>query len=98
VRGIAMNEQPLDEPGVRGPDLKTRALTVLWPAFMMAGVLEMLEFALVDPQQLHGWGVDASAWPRAAVYTLAFGVFWAAIAAASAVSLWLATPERRAID
>jgi hypothetical protein len=56
-----MNEQPLDEPGLRGPDWKTRALTVLWPAFMMAGVLEMLVFALVDPQQLHGWGVDASA-------------------------------------
>ena len=93
-----MNEPLPEEPGVRGPDLKTRALTVLWPAFMMAGVLETLVFALVDPQQLHGWGVDASTWPRAAVYTLAFGVFWVAIAAASAVSLWLATPERRALD
>lgn len=78
-------------PGT-GPDFKTRVLTVLWPAFMMAGVLEMLVFALVDPQQLHGWGVDASLWPRGAVYTLAFFTFWAAIAVASAVSLWLAAP------
>lgn len=75
-----------------GPDLKTRVLTVLWPAFMMAGVLEMLVFALVDPQQLHGWGVDASSWPRGAVYTLAFLTFWVAIAVASAISLWLAAP------
>jgi hypothetical protein len=84
---------PLD-----GPDFKTRVLTVLWPAFMMAGVLEMLVFALVDPQQLHGWGADASAWPRGAVYTLAFFVFWLAIALASALSLWLATPDRRSGD
>ena len=61
----------------------------------MAGVLEMLVFALVDPAQLQGWGVDASAWPRPAVYTLAFFIFWLAIGVASAVSLWLATPPRR---
>lgn len=73
---------------------RARWLTVLWPAFLMAGVLEMLVFALVDPDQLHGWGVDASAWPRPAVYTLAFFVFWLAIAVASAISLWLATPPR----
>jgi hypothetical protein len=83
------------QPGFAEPDFKTRALTVLWPAFVMAGVLEMLVFALVDPQQLHGWAVDAAAWPRAAVYTLAFFVFWLCISGASAVSVWLATPEHR---
>lgn len=74
------------------PPARARWLTVLWPAFLMAGVLEMLVFAFVDPDQLHGWGVDASAWPREAVYTLAFFTFWLAIAVASAISLWLATP------
>lgn len=74
------------------PQLKVRLLTVLWPSFLMAGVLEMFVFALVDPQQLHGWSIDASAWPRGAVYTVAFFVFWAATAAAAAISLWLALP------
>jgi hypothetical protein len=73
-----------------GPDLKARVMTVLWPAFLVAGVLEMLVFAFVDPHSLHGWGVDSSAWSATAVYSLAFLVFWAFIAAASAISLWLA--------
>lgn len=73
-----------------GPDLKTRVMTVLWPAFLVAGVLEMLVFAFVDPHSLQGWGVDSSAWSATAVYTVAFLMFWAFIAAASAISLWLA--------
>lgn len=79
-------------PGATEPGLTTRALIVLWPAFLAAGVLEMVVFALVDPQQLHGLGIDAATWPRGAVYSIAFLVFWLAVAAASAVSLWLATP------
>lgn len=82
-----------------GPDLKARVMTVLWPAFLMAGVLEMLVFAFVDPHSLHGWGVDSAAWSATAVYTLAFLVFWVFIAAASAISLWLsgsvALPDSR---
>jgi hypothetical protein len=71
------------------PDSKTRALTVLWPAFLMAGVLEMLVFALVDPHQLHGWGIDSADWPAGAVYTIAFLLFWCVIAAAAAAAVWL---------
>jgi hypothetical protein len=66
-----------------------RALIVLWPAFLAAGVLEMLVFALVDPSELQRLG-DGAALSRQAIYTLAFFVFWAAIAAAAAVSVWLA--------
>jgi uncharacterized membrane protein YdjX (TVP38/TMEM64 family) len=79
----------MDTP-TEGPDLKARVMTVLWPAFLVAGVLEMLVFAFVDPQGLHGWGVDSSVWSPTAVYTVAFLVFWAFIAAASAITLWLA--------
>jgi hypothetical protein len=64
-------------------------VTVLWPAFLMAGVMEMLVFALVDPDQLHGWGVDLSSWPAAAVYTVAFFLFWGIIAVASGMAVWL---------
>lgn len=69
-----------------------RVLTILWPAFVMAGVLVVLVFAQVDPAELHGFGASAATWSRQAVYSVAFLVFWAVIAAASAVTFWLAQP------
>lgn len=78
----------MDEP-LSQPDLKARAATVLWPAFLMAGVLEMLVFAVVDPHQLRASSFDSADWPAGAVYTLAFLLFWAVIAAASAIAVWL---------
>ena len=72
--------------------MKQRALTVLWPAFLMAGVLEVLVFAQVDPGELHGLGEPGAAWSPQAIYSVAFLAFWVVIASASAISLWLATP------
>jgi hypothetical protein len=69
------------------------ALQVLWPAFVAAGVLELLVFAHVDPSDVHtlaGAPIDLS---RQAVYTLSFFGFWAVIAAAGAVSSWLRQRE-----
>ena len=57
-------------------------LAILWPAFLMAGVLEMLVFALVDPATLRWMGGELLPLAPQAVYTLAFFVFWAVIAAA----------------
>ncbi len=71
-----------------------RALTVLWPAFVMAGVTEMLVFALLDPQALHWFDGEAIPLSRQAIYTFAFLVFWALISVASAVTLWLGTARR----
>ena len=51
---------------------------IVWPAFLVAGVLEMLVFALVDPEGLHWFGGEPLELSRTAVYTLAFFVFWAA--------------------
>jgi hypothetical protein len=70
-----------------------RILNILWPAFVMAGMLEILVFAQIDPSELHGFGSTAGAWSPQAIYTLAFFVFWANIAIASAVTLWLAPPR-----
>ncbi|MFO1220996.1 MAG: hypothetical protein U1E89_21755 [Burkholderiaceae bacterium] len=75
--------------GTSGPELKTRVVTVLWPAFLMAGVLEMLVFAVVDPRHLSGWGFDISDWSAAAVYTVSFFVFWGVIGVAAAMAVWL---------
>lgn len=71
-----------------------RTLTVLWPSFVMAGVLETLVFALVDPATLTWFGGPPVELPRQAVYTLSFFVFWAVIAAAGALTAMLSREVR----
>ena len=73
-------------PPRRAEAVTRAALQVLWPAFLMAGVLEISVFALVDPSELHWPGgamIDVS---RQAVYSLAFLAFWAVVAVASAIT------------
>ena len=73
--------------------MKARALLVLWPAFIAAGVLEMLVFALIDPADLHWFGGAAITWSAQAVYTVGFLLFWAIISMATAMtSLLLRAP------
>ncbi|XVJ71835.1 MAG: hypothetical protein HEQ39_10975 [Rhizobacter sp.] len=76
---------------------KHRVLIILWPAFLMAGVLEMIVFALVNPGDLHGLGFEALGWSNQAVYTVAFLVFWAVISAAGAMT-WLLHQSEEAIN
>ena len=67
-------------------------MNVAWPSFLMASVLEMLVFALVDPHDLLASGsipLDLSA---TGVYSLAFLLFWAVIGAAGALEHWLSRP------
>ena len=54
--------------------LKHRIMWIFWPAFMLAGVLEILVFAMVDPHDLHWFGLSLDL-PRQAVYTLGFFAF-----------------------
>jgi hypothetical protein len=70
-----------------------RWMTILWPAFLMAGVLEMLVFALIDPADLH-WHGAALDWSRPAVYTAAFFVFWAVVSAATFLTAVLSGSDR----
>ena len=69
--------------------LAQRMMWIAWPAFLLAGVIEMLVFALVDPQSLHWFG-HPLALSREAVYTLAFFVFWVLTMASSALTTLLA--------
>lgn len=55
--------------------LSQRMMWIAWPAFLMAGVLEMLVFAMVDPQDLHWFG-QAIQLSRQGVYTVSFFAFW----------------------
>lgn len=74
--------------------MKQRVLTILWPAFLMAGVLEMLVFVVVDPNELRWFGGEALDWSTQAVYTVTFLIFWGVIAIAGALSALLeASPD-----
>lgn len=66
-----------------------RLMWIAWPAFLVAAVLEMIVFALVDPSELH-WGGQALGWSRQTVYTVTFFVFWFAAMASSALTTLLA--------
>ena len=56
--------------------LKKKLMWIAWPAFLTACVLELLIFALIDPQDLH-WAGQPLPLSRQGVYTAAFFVFWA---------------------
>ena len=62
-----------------------RLMWIAWPAFLMAGVVEMLIFAVVDPDNLHWFGQPLQL-SREGMYTLAFFVFWIIIMASSALT------------
>lgn len=62
------------------------AMAVAWPSFLMAGVLEILVFSVVDPGQLHWFGGAAIESSASTVYSVAFIVFWAVISAAGVMS------------
>lgn len=65
-----------------------RILRVLWPSFLVAAVAELLVFAVLDPADLHVFGVPVQA-GRMTVYTIGFFVFWAVGAAAAALTVFL---------
>lgn len=66
-----------------------RTMQILWPAFVAAGVLEMLVFAVIDPGELRWFGGAPIGWSAQAVYSVTFGIFWAVIATAGAASALL---------
>lgn len=74
--------------------MRTRRLMwIVWPAFLVAGLLEMLVFAVVDPQDLH-WAGQALPLSSQGIYTLAFFVFWGLAMVASGLTAVLAmTPN-----
>ncbi|MFZ5550992.1 MAG: hypothetical protein ACOZJX_20005 [Pseudomonadota bacterium] len=82
--------RPLPSPE---PIPATRWLCILWPAFVMAGVLEMLVFAVLDPHHLQWFGAEPVGWQPTTLYSVAFLVFWAVISLASAITQYLVHPH-----
>lgn len=68
--------------------LAQRLMWIAWPAFLVAGALEMVVFALVDPQELHWFGQPLEL-SRQTIYTLAFFFFWAVTFVSSAITTLL---------
>ena len=75
------------EPG----PIRLLAMQIAWPSFVMAGVMEALVFAVVDPRSLHWFGQEAIDWSPQAVYTVSFFLFWLVIASACGISRALNT-------
>ena len=65
-----------------------RMMWIAWPAFLVAGMLEMLVFAMVDPQDLHWFGQPLEM-SRQCIYTLGFFAFWIMTMASSALTTLL---------
>jgi hypothetical protein len=66
-----------------------RAAAILWPAFLVAAVLEIVVFAFVDPGSLHTLSGAALPLSDTAVYSIAFFVFWGCTSAACALTALL---------
>ena len=81
------------------PPFAVRVLWIVWPAFLMAGVLEALVFAVVDPADLRWFGSTSIGWSHSAIYSVSFLLFWLLISTASSISHLLAhVPEPGLFD
>jgi hypothetical protein len=80
------------EAGQAGPlPFHDRALVILWPAFVMAAVLEALVFVVVDPASLNWFGVEPLGWTTSSVYSVTFLIFWGVISTSAAITQLLHT-------
>ena len=70
--------------------MKQLALRILWPAFIFAGVLEMMVFAVVDPHEMRWFGGALIGWSPMAIYSVTFFIFWLVIAGSGALTALLA--------
>jgi hypothetical protein len=68
-----------------------RLMWILWPAFLVAGVAELVFFSLFDPFDLHFFGAPLEM-SRESIYALGFFGFWGLGIASSALSLFLESP------
>lgn len=68
--------------------MSQRLMWILWPGFLMAGVAELVFFALVDPQDLHLFGQPLEL-SRTGIYSIGFFCFWLLMSGTSALTCML---------
>ena len=61
---------------------------ILWPAFLVGGMGEVIFFSVFDPKELYLFG-EASGLSRLAVYSIGFFLCWAFAAASSALTCFI---------
>ena len=68
-----------------------RWMWIAWPAFLAAGIVEMLVFAVFDPHDMLWLGqhIELS---RTAIYTISFFVLWAVFLLAGFMTILLSLP------
>ena len=71
--------------------LRERWMWIAWPAFLVAAALEVMVFAVLDPEMLSLFG-EPLGWSRYAVYTATFFIFWGMMMLSSALTTLLAMP------
>lgn len=71
--------------------LHKNIMWILWPSFLMAGILEILVFGLLDPNDINWFGQPLNL-SHAGIYTLGFFCFWLITTFSSALSIFLAKP------
>lgn len=68
---------------------------ILWPSFFAAAIVEVVFFAVADPQQLY-WMGEAVQFSASATYSLGFLFFWMICAGSSVLTYLLLPPRIRA--
>jgi uncharacterized membrane protein YcfT len=66
-----------------------RLMWIIWPAFLMAGVIEMLVFSMIDPEDMHWFGHQLE-FSRQGIYTVSFFAFWLITSISGALTALLA--------
>jgi len=83
------------EPMQRDAGLFARRLMwVIWPAFLVAAVAELVFFSVFDPFDLHFFGAPLEM-SRQSIYTMGFFGFWALGIASSALTIFLESGPQR---
>ena len=68
--------------------LTQRLMWIVWPAFLVAGLLELVVFGMFDPDDMHWFGLEMTL-SRQGVYTVSFFVFWALTIVSSSLTTLL---------
>jgi hypothetical protein len=74
-------------------DLVRQLMWVIWPAFLVASLAEVIVFAFIDPFELSLFGIPLNL-GREAIYAIGFFGFWGLGIASSALRLFLERSAR----
>jgi len=71
-----------------------KLIQVLWPSFLVAGVVEAIFFTVINPRELYFFGAPVHLDPLA-TYSIGFFAFWLICAASSLITVYF---QRTALE